>query len=228
MTLLDIWLPVGLGLASSPHCAQMCGPLVLAYSLGSQSRLRAHLFYNVGRIATYSLLGAVAGALGAAMGMIGKLAGIEQAAALAAGMLLILAGFLTAGLVPRSGLASIANNRIASLFHKKVNRLITSSNPLSKLGLGIALGFLPCGMVYAALLKAMASNGPAGGAVTMALFGLGTSVSLVTIGAFSSIIASRLRRWSNLIAAVSMLAMGALLLWHGLKPLTMQHGGPLH
>jgi len=221
VTFLDISLPFGLGLASSLHCAQMCGPLVLSYSLGSGGGTRAHLFYNLGRITTYTVLGALAGMVGTMVGTLGQLAGVEQAAALAAGVLMVIAGLITFGLVPAAGLVQIGKGGLAGVISRAVGRLITSPRPLSKLGLGALLGFLPCGLVYAALLKAMAAQGPLAGAVTMASFGVGTSGALLAIGVFSTVLGSRLGRWSNQIAAASMLVMGAFLLWHGLKPVTL-------
>ena len=88
MTIIDTSVGFGLGLIGSIHCAQMCGPVVLAYSMamGPQPPARmalAHGSYNAGRILTYSALGAVAGALGHAMCLAGKLAGIENTAAMA-------------------------------------------------------------------------------------------------------------------------------------------------
>jgi hypothetical protein len=220
MTWLDISLPLGLGLASSLHCAQMCGPLVVSYSLGSGGGWRAHVAYNLGRIATYSAMGAAAGLIGAMVGGLGRWAGIEQAALLVAGALMIIAGIFTAGFLPASGLVQIGGGGISGLFTKTIGRLISSKAALSKLGLGALLGFLPCGLVYAALLKAMAADGALAGAATMALFGLGTSAALIGIGLFSSVIGARLGKYSNAIAAASMMVMGAFLLWHGLKPVT--------
>ena len=62
MTPLEVSLPLGLGVVSSLHCAQMCGPIVLSYSMAGRSSAAGHLCYNGGRIATYALLGALAGA----------------------------------------------------------------------------------------------------------------------------------------------------------------------
>ena len=68
MTPLEFSVVFSFGLAGGLHCAQMCGPLVLAYSLPLRGgAMRAHLAYNAGRIATYTLLGAVAGAVGQAI-----------------------------------------------------------------------------------------------------------------------------------------------------------------
>jgi hypothetical protein len=222
MTFAELSLPFGLGLASSLHCVQMCGPLVLSYSLPMGRSLRGHLFYNLGRIATYSMLGAAAGAIGSVFHLAGRLVGIEKSAAIVAGVLMIVAGILISGVAPTGSLVQIGGRlNVTSLFSRSIGRLIASRNPRSKLGLGMVLGFIPCGMVYAAMFRAIAAEGPLGGALAMMAFGLGTSSSLFTFGAFSSFIGAKLGRWSNQIAAASIILMGLILLWHGLKPVTI-------
>jgi len=67
MTPSDFYLILALGFVSSLHCVQMCGPVVLTYSVAANSSgprrrlLSLHLAYNMGRTLTYMLLGAVAG-----------------------------------------------------------------------------------------------------------------------------------------------------------------------
>jgi uncharacterized protein len=222
VTLAELSLPFGLGLASSLHCVQMCGPLVLSYSLPAGRDWRTHAFYNAGRITTYAVLGAVAGVLGSVFKMAGHLVGIEQTASLIAGILMIVTGVLIAGVLPSRGLVRIGNRfSITSILSRSVGGLLTSKRPISKLWLGLLLGFIPCGLVYAALLRALAAEGPAGGALAMIAFGAGTSFALFAVGWFSSFIGAKLGRWSNQIAAISIVLMGVLLLWHGLKPVTV-------
>ena len=222
MSTAELSLPFGLGLASSLHCAQMCGPIVLSYSLASGRSLHAHALYNLGRITTYTLLGAAAGAIGSVFRLAGRLVGIEQWVALIAGILMILAGVITYGLLSNQKLVQIGEKfSVASLFARRIGRLISSKNPLSKLALGLAMGFLPCGLVYAALLRAVAAEGPLDGAAAMLAFGSGTFFALFGLGAFSSLIGARLGRWSNQIAAVSIILMGIVLIWHGVRPVTI-------
>lgn len=200
----------------------MCGPIVLSYSLTSGRSLRAHALYNAGRITTYTLLGAVAGALGSVFRLAGRLVGVEQWVALAAGILMIITGIITYGIVSNQRLVQIGEKfSVASLFARRIGRLIQSKNPLSKLALGFTMGFLPCGLVYAALLRAVAAEGPVDGAAAMLAFGSGTFFALFALGAFSSAIGARLGRWSNQIAAVSMIVMGIVLVWHGVRPVTI-------
>ena len=84
--------------------------------------------------------------------------------------------------------------------------------PGTKFRLGLMLGFLPCGVLYAALLKAMESAGIASGALTMLAFGLGTSAALFGLGAASSLV--RLPRW---LPPAAVMITGAVLLWRGLS-----------
>jgi len=217
MTALDFTLPFGLGLVSSLHCMQMCGPLVLAYSMASRGSIAAHACYNAGRLTTYALLGALAGAAG---GGIEFLAGFKQTAALVAGVLMIATGAL---LLPRRSLVQIEKLGVSRVFSRTVGQLLASPEPESKLALGLLLGFLPCGLLYAALLKAMGTGSAAAGAVSMIAFGAGTAIALLGIGVFSSAIGARLGRWSNTLAAASILFTGAFLLWRGLAPIAMGH-----
>jgi uncharacterized protein len=219
MTLLDLSIPFGLGLVSSLHCAQMCGPMVLAYSLPLQRERRSlvwvHLAYNAGRILTYALLGAVAGYLGGRMEQLGHLAGIERAAAIAVGIVMILAAALIGGWIPKQRLVKIGGS-VPAAWTWTIGRLLKSPSPGSKLLLGISLGFLPCGLVYAALLVAVEAGSPLSGALAMVAFGAGTAGALVGIGMFSSAIASRLGRHANALASISIMLAGALLLWRGI------------
>lgn len=218
MTWVDLSLLFGLGIASSLHCAQMCGPLVLSYSLRGGPSFRAHAFYNLGRITTYALLGAAAGMVGSVFRLAGSIAGIEQSLALIAGLLMIAAGIVVSGIIPRTNFVQI---KTPSLLSRTAGRLLGNPKPLGKLWLGLALGFLPCGLVYAALMRSLAAPNPIQGALAMIAFGLGTSFSLIAVGMFSSLIGAKLGRWSNHIAAAGFVLMGVVLLWHGFKPVTV-------
>ncbi|MEK7833226.1 MAG: sulfite exporter TauE/SafE family protein, partial [Acidobacteriota bacterium] len=91
----------------------MCGPVVVSFSLSLSHRtasqqISAHLAYNVGRVITYSLLGAVAGLTGQVFDLAGKLAGIENIVAIVAGVLMIVAGLLMLDLLPHRFLQRFA------------------------------------------------------------------------------------------------------------------------
>ena len=196
-------LPSGLllaGLAGGVmHCAPMCGPFVLG-QVGAkinaapaclQCRQMGFLpGYHFGRIATYTMLGALAGLVGVVPGL-GWLAGV------ALGLASLL--FLSQGLrrlVPAIG------RYLPGLDHAPpvVARLFGRLNGLTGLPLGLALGLLPCGLLYAALLAASAAGGPAQGAFAMMVFGLGTTPALLVVGVTGQAAA---RRWQRAIGAAA-------------------------
>jgi len=227
MTLLQFWLMLGFGLVGSIHCVQMCGPIVLSYSLplaGTPRMWRAHVWYNLGRITTYSVLGALAGAAGGAIGLAGRLAGIAHGGRILAGAAMIAAGIYLLGLARPASLVRIDRPGIAARLARFGKRFMLSVNPSSKFRLGLAFGFLPCGLIYAALLKAVDAGTASGGALTMLAFGLGTAGALFAAGMASSFAGWRLGQWSNRIAAPAVLLFGAILLWRGLAAKAVCHG----
>ncbi len=227
MNFLDFGVIFTLGLVSSLHCVQMCGPIVLSYSVALESLtrtastavfpslLRNHLAYNAGRILTYSALGAVAGTAGRTMGAMGRLAGFGHILAIVAGTAMIILGIVLLGVIP---LRIQTFFRVPMTFLKRVGRLVSAPGSGSRFLLGLAIGFLPCGLIYAALLKAMATGSPIAGASTMLAFGLGTACALLAIGLFSSALRMRINRWGSQLAAVSVMVMGILLVWRGTLP----------
>jgi sulfite exporter TauE/SafE len=211
---LELGIVFVLGLVSSLHCVQMCGPIVLAFSLPLErgDAVRAHLSYNAGRVLTYAFLGSLAGAAGSAIGLLGRMAGLASGARIFAGSAMIVAGILMIGLLPSNGLVSIHRGGVTARFRKSIGARLLA--PRGKFTLGLTLGFLPCGLVYAALLKAVDTGSALAGAATMLAFGAGTALALLALGAASSFV--RFPRWSNRLAAVSMVLAGALLVWRGL------------
>jgi len=225
MTFLEFTAIFALGLAGSLHCLGMCGPIVLSYSVALRGpRPAAHLAYNSGRILTYMLLGAVAGTAGRAIAIVGKLAGLASGARIFAGAAMIVAGIAMIGLLPSNSLVKISRRSVGKRLMQSIGRLILGPAVRSKFTLGLVLGFLPCGLIYAALLKALESGGPVAGALSMLAFGLGTATTLFGAGLLSSIAGARLGQWSNRVAAVSVMIFGVILLWRGIAAKPVCHG----
>jgi len=215
----DLSLMLTFGFASSLHCVQMCGPIVLSYSVaantaqGRRSFLGLHLAYNAGRAVTYMLLGAIAGFAGGAMGWVGQLAGIQNIAAIVAGAAMVLTGIAMFGFAP--GIKDWHGFALPGRLLRPAGKLIASPLPKSKFALGLMMGFLPCGLIYAALMKAIGTASPLEGALTMLAFALGTSVALVSVGLGSSAATQKLARWGTGISAVTVLLMGLILIGRG-------------
>jgi hypothetical protein len=213
----DFSLIVAFGFLSSLHCVGMCGPIVLSYSVAAnaaaqkRSLLGLHLAYNTGRTITYMLLGALAGLAGSAMGWMGRLAGIENIAAIVAGAAMVLTAIAMFGY----GFKGWRGFAVPGRLLRPAGKLISSSRPGSKFALGLLMGFLPCGLVYAALMKAAGSATALAGALTMLGFGLGTSLALVLVGLGSSALTRKAGRWGTAISAATVLVMGAILIARG-------------
>lgn len=231
---MDFWLMFALGLVSSLHCLQMCGPIVISYTAaagftpvplhssppaGRFALLPPHLAYNAGRILTYTALGALAGLLGRSVELVGRLAGITSAAMIVSGALMVLAGILMFGsfrVTTRLGNASI---QWTSRLLRPLRNLLSSPKTADHFYLGLALGFLPCGLVYMALLKSIAAGTPWAGALSMSAFGLGTAGALLVLGVFSSALKLRFNRFGSRLAAVSVMVLGVFVLLRSALPL---------
>lgn len=153
------------GLAGSPHCVLMCGPFASACTR-SGSGLPA---WHAGRLTGYAILGAAAGAVGAVLPGPAWLPG-----ALAVTFLLWFAAGL-AGLVPEPRL--VLPGLVGS------GRLLQEGRgTAARYAFGVINGFLPCGLVYAALSLPVALAAPLPGALAMVAFGAGT-VPLLSVAA---------------------------------------------
>jgi hypothetical protein len=203
------------------HCAPMCGPFVLgqvsdrlaripAARLCESARLSSALLlpYHAGRLTTYAALGALAAGAGA-VSRSSTWLGVLPALLLlcAAGLFL---GHALARLAPRRrpGLPApvpwaAAVRRLAA----KVDRTRPGGGYL----LGVALGFLPCGLLYAAIAAAAATGSAAGGALAMLAFGLGTAPSLIAVGVAGQAAGRAWHRGVAVAAPVVLLANAGLL-----------------
>jgi sulfite exporter TauE/SafE len=215
------------GLLGGAHCAAMCGGIVsltCAPSTDGKPRGPSYpLAYNLGRIASYVLAGALAGALGQA-GM------ALRGGALAQHLLMFLMGAtLIVGALNGAGVRPVTRGIEAagSLVWSKVQPVSRHFLPVTAawqaLGLGALWGWLPCGMVYAVLLTALASGNAAEGALILAAFGLGTLPNLLLIGSA----VGRAKRWMQITwvryaASLLIAAVGIYGMLHVLQPSAQQ------
>jgi uncharacterized protein len=200
---------------------------VLTYSVaantqeGRRSLLGLHLAYNAGRTLTYMLLGGIAGLAGGAMGWVGNLAGLEDTASIVAGVAMVLTAIVMLGY--GLGFSRWRGFALPARLLRPAGKLISASSAIAKFTLGILMGFLPCGLVYAALMRAIGAATVVGGAMTMLVFGLGTSAALIAVGLGSSALTRRVARWGTTISAITVLVMGAILLIRGVTTTTVMH-----
>lgn len=175
-------------LVGSLHCLGMCGGFVAFYAGapsrgGSSGRLAAHLAYNGGRLVTYVLLGAAAGALGQSLNLAGSLSGLREGAALVAGTLIVVWGgvlLLQAGGAHWATLPAPA--WLSRSLSRVLPRLLDRPPVVRALVLGLSSTLLPCGWLYGFAATAAGSGDPARGALIMAVFWLGTLPALLGSG----------------------------------------------
>jgi uncharacterized protein len=198
------------GLAGGLHCAGMCGGIVrvlcAGHTPGGGAPRWPHLLaYNGGRISSYVVAGALAGALGEA-GLLTRAAPMLQPLMyfLASLMLVALGTYLT-GLAPVVARIESAGAWLWRSIQPLTGRMLPVTSVKRAFGLGALWGWLPCGMVYAVLLTALALGSWWQGAALMLAFGLGTLPNMLGIGLFYERI-ERLRR----AGAARVLAGGAI------------------
>lgn len=205
---MDLALLFTLGLAGSAHCLGMCGGFVVAVTADGRERARRVFLYHAGKLATYVFLGVIAGHLGRAAGELGL---GQRALALVSGSVLLLMGLEALGLFQR--FAPRVGEAIQLATRAVFSPLLARHGGSSSFVVGIMNGFLPCGLVYAALAAA-AARGSAGEAMLgMAVFGLGTWPALGALGLAGSALGPGVRARLRPAAAILMLALAGVSFW---------------
>ena len=203
-----------MGFFGSPHCLGMCGGLVTAFGLSmkdvSPAKRRALVAtYHVGRLTSYAFLGLLAGLIGTAV--LQPLMQGNSTPRILLGLVLVFVGVTMLGAPFLKSLERFGMRfwQYLSPIRQKVFPLNTFPRALSA---GLLWGFLPCGLVYGALLIAVVAHNPLSGAALMFVFGLGTVPMLVatheTVGWLRDKIGRfRLRQLNGAVMVLSGLAV---------------------
>lgn len=219
MTEFSIIAVFFVGLLSGVHCLGMCGSIVgiltgqlpqpalqrspssggAGKRLSLWERLKTkngarwpfHLAYSSGRIASYTLAGALVGAVGQTGMLLRDDVPVQHLLFALSSLMLVALGLYIAGisgLVRRiEGLGKFLWQRVQPL----TRGLLPVKTPFQAFLLGTLWGWMPCGLVYSVLVTALASGRAESGALVMLAFGLGTLPNLLLIGMFWESI----RRW---------------------------------
>ncbi|WP_413284434.1 sulfite exporter TauE/SafE family protein [Vibrio sp. MA40-2] len=173
------------GFLGSAHCVGMCGGIASVMSLNSVTkggRTLTTLLYNIGRIISYMIAGAlVGGAISSAASLLQDYAVLNALRIMSALVMIILALYIGKwwhGLLYVEKLGQHLWKFISPLTKK----LLPLSSPLHALPLGLLWGWLPCGLVYSSLTWAAVSGSAVNGSLIMAAFGVGTLPSMLLVG----------------------------------------------
>jgi uncharacterized protein len=200
------------GFLGGVHCAGMCGGIVAAVVGQSTGNVRPwlmHLAYNAGRIASYALAGAAAGAVGSLGLMLDKWLPVQIALYVMANLLLIALGLYLAGI--RSPITRLEHlgTGLWQRIQPYTRRFLPADSVPKAFALGMLWGWLPCGLVYTGLFTALLSGSALNGAILMLAFGLGTLPNLMAAAVLlqrsRSLLASRAAR---LFSGATVMAFG--------------------
>jgi sulfite exporter TauE/SafE len=214
-----------MGLVSSAHCIGMCGGIMgaLTMAIPAQAKTARWMIlvaYNLGRISSYALMGILVGLFA------------EQFAALGGGAILrVLAGTLliAMGLYLADwwrGLTKLENvGRYLWVYIQPIGKHLMPVNSLPKaLFLGALWGWLPCGLVYAALALAMTQPAPLLAGTAMLAFGLGTLPAVLAAGvAAHQLTRIMQQRKVRIGLAVIVIAFGIWTIWGALAHASHHH-----
>lgn len=192
------------GLLTSIHCVGMCGGIMLSQSShvetsSKMDSIKPAIFYNLGRVISYTLLGGIVGTLGSVLSLS---IGVKAALQIAAGLFMIVMGLNMAGF---------------SIFRRFNIKLPWSSCSLKKKPktpflIGILNGLMPCGPLQTMQLYALGTGSPIKGALSMFLFSLGTVPLMLGFGAISGILSKgytkNILKFSGILVVILGILMG--------------------
>jgi sulfite exporter TauE/SafE len=203
-----------LGLAGSLHCVGMCGPIALALPIQNSGRLKrivGAFAYNIGRALMYAALGIIIGLFGQGL----QLIGLQQIVSVILGLSILLYY-----LVPDFFSGSKFNLFYSKLVYRLKNKFIPFMKKRtisSLLIVGMINGLLPCGLVYAALVAALALGEIQSAASFMFFFGLATLPMMLGIILLKDWISIRLQSSINKFLPTLMIVMAVLLVFRGMN-----------
>ncbi len=221
-----------IGLLGGTHCVGMCGGIVGALSAGvpaasvnppmggvagrvsrtasrSAANWQLHLAYNAGRITSYTLAGALLGAIGGLGMVLNNVLPVQMALYIGANLMLIALGLYLTGVTALLAPVERLGHRLWVLIQPLTRRFLPARSVAQALPLGLLWGFLPCGLVYSVLATALVSGSADRGAGLLLAFGLGTLPNLMLVGLLLARLRDVVRRkWVRIASGVLVLGFG--------------------
>jgi sulfite exporter TauE/SafE len=209
-----LWTAFILGLAGSFHCIGMCGPIAFVIPVDRSNKTKAAFqtfLYHFGRLLTYSLIGLLFGLIGKGL----YLAGFQQRLSILMGVVMILIVVLPSSV---SGKFKIAQPfyRAIGLVKQKMGLYLSKKSSKSIFFIGFFNGFLPCGLVYMAVLGAISTARYTDGIWYMLLFGLGTVPMMTGALLLGNFVTLKFRNRIQKAIPVFVIVIGILFILRGL------------
>lgn len=223
-TIGSLWAVFLIGLTGGfGHCIVMCGPIAAAGGVWSGTatsatggpRIRGvalwQLGYQVGRVLTYTAIGAALGGLGSLAAVRGALGPLQRVLWLVAGEIMIVMGLAIAGvpLLARFGRSVEAGYaKATSGWFRAAYVKLLKAGPRAAIPFGVLMGFMPCGFLMSVEFYAVGTGSALAGGATMLAFGLGTVPALALSGALAGALGSRSRAWLIYAGAAIVVMLG--------------------
>ena len=213
------------GLLGGVHCVGMCGGIVGALSFGLPEQARGRfgamlpylLGYNLGRLFSYTVAGAVLGGIGALAAHLLILNQAQTVLPIIAGLFMVALGLYLGGWWFGINRLERVGGRLWAILEPHARKLLPVRSPSQALVMGLVWGWLPCGLVYSVLIMAMASGDALSGALLLLSFGLGTLPNLLAMGIVAGKLTSLLRRpWVMKVAGISVILIGIFYIFRAL------------
>ncbi|MDR1603467.1 MAG: sulfite exporter TauE/SafE family protein [Gracilibacteraceae bacterium] len=204
-----------IGLVTSVHCLAMCGGINLSQCIppggsggeGRLAALRPAFLYNLGRVASYTVVGFIVGALGSVLAFSDVFQGGLK---LVAGLFMIIMGVNMLGIFPAlRRFVPTGPKVLAGKIHAEKSK---SNSPLI---IGLLNGLMPCGPLQAMQIYALSTGSALAGALSMFLFSLGTVPLMFGLGALSAILSKKFTRKVMTAGAVLVVVLGLSMLSQG-------------
>ena len=203
-----------LGLLGSFHCIGMCGPIAFLLPVdrtNQKNKFLQILVYHVGRLLAYGIIGLIFGLMGKGF----KLFGMQQQLSIIVGVIMIVSVVIP--------FHKIGQKKIVAPIYKWISFLKSSLGEALKnktkdtfLTIGFLNGFLPCGLVYMAVLGAVASGNSLYGGIYMVSFGLGTIPLMTSVIYVGNILSSKARLYIKRSIPVFVVIIGLLFVLRGM------------
>lgn len=216
---IGIIFAIGL-IAAFSTCMAVTGGLLLAVAakynesnphISGYKKFRPHVYFNIGRMVSYTVLGGILGAVGSIFTLSPASTGLLS---IAASVIMVLLGIQLLKLFPRLGRFQ---PKMPKFIQHKIHDLSASQKPYAPFLLGAFTFFLPCGFTQGLQLYVLSRGDMMTGAVTMFVFSLGTLPALLALSAISSFAKGKFQRYFLKFAGVLVLLLGLWNIQNGLN-----------
>lgn len=207
-----VFIAFSLGLVTNLHCIGMCGPIAMALPLNRKSKLTVTggvISYSLGRSFGYTSMGIVVGIIGLSASLLGILQGLS----ILSGILIIL---LVWGTYYKGKGKSTWFHRIVMRAMSRFLKGKPAKTP-QLIGIGFINAFLPCGMVYVALVSALNTGSIQNAMTYMFFFGLGTLPIFIFLGVLKDFFAKQFFFNRKVVLASLISIVGLFMILRGLN-----------